>query len=226
MTGLGLPNLAAWLATYELKSGGYDVDLMAEAGMYGYLPRPADPFIFSFYNMPTSKILTNVEVALGVFAGGSTNRCIGVLGAAQADKFGNVNMTKIPKKFYLVGSGGANDIASTARETVVVVSSGKARLLDKVPYITYPGRKVSALVSDIGIFQRIEGNDSMSLTAYIPSKTNQSEHDCIAEIRGKVGWELDIAQYIKRINSPSKEEVALLRLFDPKGYFIGTQGIS
>jgi len=226
MTGLGLPNLAAWLATYELKSRGHDVDLMAEAGMYGYLPRPADPFIFSFYNMPTSKILTNVEVALGVLAGGSTNRCIGVLGAAQADKFGNVNMTKIPGKFYLVGSGGANDIANGATETVTVVTSGKSRLLNNVPYITYPGKKVRTLISDIGIFEKIGNDESLTLTAYIPSRTNQTEHDAMAEIKEKVGWELKLAPNLNRVQPPTEEELALLRLFDPKGYFIGTQGIS
>jgi acyl CoA:acetate/3-ketoacid CoA transferase len=221
MTGLGNSNLAAWLATYALKERGYDIDLMAEVGMYGYLPRASDPFIFSFHNMPTAKILTNVEMALGVFAGGSANQCIGVLGAAQIDKLGNANLTKIPDQFYLVGSGGANDIASTNRETVVVIVSGKGRLVNEVPYITYTGKNVRAVVSDVGIFEKVGDNKTLTLTGYIPSGPNQKEEAAIAEIKGRVEWDLDIAANLKRIPSPTEEEITLLRLFDPKGYFVG-----
>ncbi|UCD21279.1 MAG: CoA transferase subunit A, partial [Chloroflexota bacterium] len=53
LAGVGLPNLAGWLATYKLKEKGYDVDLMAEIGMFGHLPRASDPFIFSYHNMHT-----------------------------------------------------------------------------------------------------------------------------------------------------------------------------
>lgn len=221
MAGLGNSNLAAWLATYMLKERGYDVDLMAEIGMYGYLPRASDPFIFSFHNMPTAKILTNVEMALGVFAGGSANRCIGVLGAAQVDRFGNANLTKIPDKFYLVGSGGANDIASTNSETVVVVASGKERLVNEVPYITYTGDNVRVVVSDVGIFEKASDSKTLILTGYVPFDPNQKEAEAIADIRGRVGWELNIATNLKRIPLPTEEELTLLRLFDPRGYFVG-----
>ena len=57
LAGVGLPHLAGWLATYRLKEKGYDVDLMAEIGMFGYLPRASDPFIFTYHNMHTCKIL-------------------------------------------------------------------------------------------------------------------------------------------------------------------------
>jgi hypothetical protein len=221
MTGLGNSNLAAWLATYALKERGHDIDLMAEVGMYGYLPRASDTFIFSFHNMPTAKILTNVEMALGVFAGGSANQCIGVLGAAQIDKFGNANLTKIPNQFYLVGSGGANDIASTNRETIVVIVSGRGRLVDEVPYITYTGKNVRAVVSDVGIFEKVGDNKTLALTGYIPSGPNQKEEAAIAEIKDKVEWNLDIAANLKRIPLPTEDEITLLRLFDPKGYFVG-----
>ena len=37
-----------------------------------------------------------------------------------------------------------------------------------------------------------------------------------------VGWELDIASDLVRLDPPNKEEITLLRLFDPRGYFIGS----
>jgi acyl CoA:acetate/3-ketoacid CoA transferase alpha subunit len=221
LTGVGLSNLAAWLAIHRLKERGYDVDIMAEIGMYGYLPKASDPTIFSYYCMPTCKILNNIETMLGVFVSGPSNQCIGILAAGQVDKFGNINSTKIPGVTYLVGSGGANDIATNNRETVVVINSGKLRLVEKVPYITCPGKNVKTLVTDVGVFEKIGDKETFTLTAYIPSQANQKTEGAIAEIREKVGWELDVAPNLKKTELPTKEELTLLRLFDPKRFFIG-----
>jgi len=221
LAGIGLSNLSAWLALYKLKEEEHEVDLMAEIGMYGYLPRPSDPYIFSFHNLPTCKILTNIDTTLGFFAGGSSNRCIGVLGAAQIDRFGNVNSTMIPGSVYFIGSGGSNDIASTNKESIVVVKSGKRRLVEKVPYITYPGKNVKTLVTDIGIFEKIGDKETFTLTAYIPSKATQKKEEAIAEIKERTGWQLDIASNLKRVKTPTTEEIMLLRLFDPRRYFLG-----
>ena len=221
LAGIGLSNLAAWLAAYALRERGHIVDLMAEIGMYGYLPRASDPTVFSFHNMHNCKLLTNIDTTLGFFVGGSTNQCLGILGAGQIDRFGNANSTKIPGMAYLVGSGGSNDIASTNRETVVVMNAGRMRLVDKVPYITYPGRNVRTLVTDVGVFEKIEGRETFTLTAYIPSQKDQDEAANIAAIQEKVGWELAIASDPVRLEPPTEEELTLLRLFDPRGYFIG-----
>jgi acyl CoA:acetate/3-ketoacid CoA transferase alpha subunit len=220
LAGVGLSHLACWLATYRLKEKGRDVDLMAEIGMFGHLPRASDPFIFSYHGMHTCKILTNVETVLGVFVGGSSNQCLGVLAGGQIDKYGNVNSTKIPGLTYLVGSGGANDIANGNRETVVVINSGKQRLVEKVPYITFSGKNVTTLVTDVGVFEKIGGQETFTLTTYIPSEPRQTAKEAIAGIRNKVGWELDISPNLKEAPPVSKEEVTLLRLFDPKGFFI------
>src|SRR4030042_4785661 len=192
---------------------------MAEIGMYGYLPRASDPTIFSYHNMPTCKILNNIETMLGVFVSGPTNQCIGVLAAGQVDKFGNGNSPKIPGVTYLVGSGGANDIATNNRETIVVINSGKSRLVEKVPYITYPGKNVKTLVTDVGVFEKMGDNETFTLTSYIPTKQKQKAEDAIAEIRPKVGWELDVAPDLKKAEPPTEEEITLLRLFDPRGFF-------
>ena len=220
LAGLGLPNLAAWLAAYNLKESGQMVDLVAEIGMYGYLPRTSDPTVFSFHNYHTCKMLSNIETALGYMVGGSTNQCLGVLGAGQLDKFGNANSTKITDDFFLVGSGGANDIASTNQETIVVMNAGKERLVDKVPYITYPGKKVKTLVTDGGVFKKDKENDTFILTAYLPSYSDEKQEQSIANLKESVGWDLKISSKIERLELPTPEEITLLRLFDPRGYFI------
>jgi len=219
LAGAGLSNLAAWVAAYGLKEKGYDVDLMAEIGMYGYLPRASDPFIFSYHNMHTCKILNNNETMLGVFVGGSSTQCLGVLAGGQIDKYGNVNSTKLPGVTYLVGSGGSNDIASGNKETVVVINSGKQRLVEKVPYITFTGKNVTTLVTDVGVFEKIGGEETFTLTTYIPSQPKQAVKEAVAGIEEKVGWELKVSPNLKEAQPVAKDEVTLLRLFDPKGFF-------
>jgi acyl CoA:acetate/3-ketoacid CoA transferase alpha subunit/acyl CoA:acetate/3-ketoacid CoA transferase beta subunit len=219
LAGVGVSNLAAWLASYRLKEQKYDAELIAEIGMYGYDPRASDPTIFSMHNLPTCKMLTNIETALGVMTGGSSNSCLGVLGGAQVDKHGNGNSTKIPNVFYIVGSGGANDVASACREVVAFATAGKERLVNKVPYITYPGDKVTALITDVGIFEKPEGKDTFLLTSYIPYGTAIREEEAIKGIRRLVGWELEVAPHLKKIDLPSYEEKMLVRLFDPHGFY-------
>jgi acyl CoA:acetate/3-ketoacid CoA transferase alpha subunit len=220
LAGVGLSHLACWLATYKLKEKGYDVDLMAEIGMFGHLPRASDPFIFSYHNMHTCKILNNIETMLGVFVGGSSNQCLGVLAGGQIDKYGNVNSTKVPGIAYLVGSGGANDIASGNRETVVVINAGKQRLVERVPYITFTGKNVTTLVTDVGVFEKTGSEETFTLTSYIPSSPKQRAEEAIAGIKKKVGWELKVSPNLKEAPPADKDEVTLLRLFDPKGFFI------
>jgi hypothetical protein len=219
LAGVGLSHLACWLAAYKLKEKGYDVDLMAEIGMFGHLPRASDPFIFSYHGMHTCKILTNVETVLGVFVGGSSNQCLGVLAGGQIDKYGNVNSTKIPGFTYLVGSGGANDIANGNRETVVVISAGKQRLVERVPYITFSGKSVTTLVTDVGVFEKIGGEEAFTLTTYVPSRPTQTIEEVIGEIRDKVGWELKVSPNLKKAPAVAKDDLTLLRLFDPEGFF-------
>jgi acyl CoA:acetate/3-ketoacid CoA transferase beta subunit len=171
------------------------------------------------HNLPSSKMLTNIETALGVLAGGSASSCLGVLGAAQVDRWGNANSTKIPGVFYIVGSGGANDVASAAQETVVFATSGRERLVDKVPYITFPGDRVKTLVTDVGVFEKLDGRDTFTLTGYIPYATALKEEEVIKGLRKVVGWELEVAPQLKKVDLPSHEEKLMVRLFDPKGYF-------
>ena len=129
LAGIGASNLAAWLATYLLRQGGSDVDVMAEIGFFGYLPRPGDPFIFNLSNVPTCKMLTDVSEVLGILMGGENQRCLGALSAAQVDRWGNLNSTIIPPNLLITGSGGANDVASGASEVLVVVPQSPLRFV-------------------------------------------------------------------------------------------------
>ncbi len=218
LAGVGNSNLAAWLSAYQLKAAGVDVELMAETGMLGYLPRPAEPFVFSFRNFPSSKMLTDIFHVMGIFMGGRQNRCIGSLAAGQIDKHGNINSTMVPGVTYITGSGGANDIASSAREVVVTLAQSRGRFVDKVPYVTAPGRSVFTVVSDLGVYQKADEHAELALTGVYAGRP---EAEAVQAAREACGWDLEVSPRLRRFESPTLEELRLVRLFDPRRYFLG-----
>jgi acyl CoA:acetate/3-ketoacid CoA transferase alpha subunit len=218
LAGVGNSNLAAWLSAYEMKAAGVDVEVMAETGMVGYLPRPAEPFVFSFRNFPSSKMLTDIFHVMGIFMGGGENRCLGSLAAGQIDKHGNINSTMIPGKQYITGSGGANDITSSAREVVVTLAQSRSRFVDKVPYVTAPGRAVTTVVSDLGVYEKADVHGELILTAVY---AGTGEAEAVAAARAACGWELRVAPRLRTVAPPSAEELRLVRTFDPRRYFLG-----
>ncbi len=218
LAGVGNSNLAAWLAGYELKQAGVEVEIMAETGMVGYLPRPAEPFVFSFRNFPSCKMLTDILHVMGIFMGGRHNACLGSLAAGQIDRYGNINSTIIPGKTYVTGSGGANDITSSAREVVVSLLQSPQRFVDKVPYITAPGRTVRTVVSNLGVYEKEYEDGALRLTGVFG---NRPEAQAVEAARAACGWDLAVAPRLRRFESPTADELALIRLFDPRRYFLG-----
>jgi len=218
LAGIGASHLAAWLANYLLRSAGVEVDLMAEIGFFGYLPRPADPYIFNFTNIPTCKMLTDIPEILGLFTGGYNSACLGVLSAAQVDRFGNLNSTIIPPQFLITGSGGANDVASNAAETLVVLPHGPFRLVPQVPYITAPGKKIKTLVTTLGVFEKLGGEEFFLTGIILDGKSAPAE--IMAQLKEKTPWEFKIAPSIENFPLPTATELMLLRLFDPQKFFL------
>jgi len=218
LAGVGNSNLAAWLAGYELKQAGVDIEIMAETGMVGYLPRPAEPFVFSFRNFPSCKMLTDILHVMGIFMGGRHNACLGSLAAGQIDKYGNINSTIIPGKTYVTGSGGANDITSSAREVVVSLLQSPQRFVDKVPYITAPGRTVRTVVSDLGVYEKEHEDGPLRLAGVFG---NRPEAQAVEAARAACGWDLAVAPRLRRFEAPTADELGLIRLFDPRRYFLG-----
>jgi acyl CoA:acetate/3-ketoacid CoA transferase alpha subunit/acyl CoA:acetate/3-ketoacid CoA transferase beta subunit len=218
LAGVGNSNLAAWLSGYELKAAGVDLEIMAETGMVGYLPRPAEPFVFSFRNFPSCKVLTDIVHTMGIFMGGGENRCLGSLSAGQVDRHGNINSTIVPGSLYITGSGGANDIASAAREVVVTLAQSPSRFVDKVPYITAPGARVSTVVSDLGVYSRRAADGELVLTGLVGEG---AEAPLVQAAREQCGWDLAVAPQLRRFEPPGADELRLVRMFDPRRYFLG-----
>lgn len=216
--GVGLANLAAWLAVTRLQQeDGIAAELVAEIGLYGYLPKGGEPFIFSNRNLPTCKALTGVEAVLGLYVAGRHNNCIAIIGAGQIDRHGNINSTRTADGCYLLGSGGANDITSAAADTIAVTQQSRGRLVETLPFVTSPGHGVSTLVTDLGVYEKEGG--VLALTRYVPVP-GQSRDETIAHIRSQCGWDLVVSERLRAAEPPSPDQLLRLRLFDIRNDFL------
>ncbi len=224
LAGAGTANLAAWVAKYRLQEHGYIVELLVELGYFGNSPRPAEPFLLNFGNFPTCKMLTETLDTLGVFTCGTTNRCIGVLGGGQIDKFGNINSHWMSEDVYVTGSGGANDVATGAKETMVIMQQSRHRFLEQVPFTTAPGERVKALVSTLGVFEKQDDGKEFILTKYFASRHGASTEDMIRRIKENCGWELKVAREPEELALPTQDELRLLRIFDPQKFYLKQAG--
>ena len=217
--GIGLSGLPGWLAYYLLQKDGYHVDLVPMG--IGFSPRPADPFMMSMANVQTAKALPDIIDIHGTCVTGETSSCLGIIGAGQIDKRGNVNSSKIGEETFLAGIAGGNDIASAAREVVVVTIQSRERFLERVPYISQPGERIKTLISTRGIFEKLGDDPEFTLTMYFPDPKLSTAEEHIEQIKANCGWELKVAKDVGAATAPSSEELLLLRALDPKGAFIG-----
>jgi acyl CoA:acetate/3-ketoacid CoA transferase alpha subunit/acyl CoA:acetate/3-ketoacid CoA transferase beta subunit len=157
LAGIGHSFLAARMAKLWLMDQGIDVKVMVETGLYDIeCGKTGHEFLLSYDNIAQARRLTSVEDVLGGLACGADNSCLAVIGAGQVDELGRINSTRVTERL-LVGSGGANDVASAASELIVLARCTPSRLVKQVDYITSPGERVSSVVTDLCTFTRAEG---------------------------------------------------------------------
>jgi len=221
IAGAGLSFLSAGLAVYVLQGKQQVVEMMVEMGMIGFSPKPAEPFIVSHLHLPTCKMLTDIDTTMGIFMGGANNKCIGMLGAAQIDKYGNINTSRIGDT-HLLGSGGSNGICSAAREVVALAIQSPGRVVGKVDYVTSPGDKVTTLITNLGVFEKLGENNYFTLTGYFPDP-ELSPQQRIEKIKANCGWDLEVSPEVAEVSPPTLKELHVTRLLDPQGYHIGKE---
>lgn len=216
--GVGFANLAAWLAVHRLQhEDGIEADLVAEIGLYGYMPKPGEPFIFSNRNLPSVKSMAGVEAVLGLQVGGRHNNCVAIIGSGQIDPAGNINSTRTGDGRYLLGSGGANDITSAAADVIAVSQQSGHRMVAALPYITSPGASVSTLVTDLGVYEKRDGR--LVLTQYY-ERPGEDREATIAHIRSRCGWDLVAGDDLTAAEPPDADDLLRLRLFDIRNDFL------
>lgn len=156
------------------------------------------------------------------------------LGAAQIDRYGNVNTTTIGDYFSpevrISGSGGANDIGSMASKFVVLMDrQSKAKFPETVDYDTtpgyfegsrrererlgLPGKGPVAVVTDLGVYGFLPRTGEMYLRALAPGAT-------VEQVMDNTGWRIKTANRVSREDPPTEKEVRLLRSLDPRRVYL------
>ncbi len=218
LAGIGHAFLAARIAKQRLAEAGIAVQVVVETGLFDVEPGAStDEFLLSYRNMALARGLSSVEDILGTLTCGAMTRCLGVLGAAQVDATGAVNSTRIGNKL-LVGSGGANDIASCAAEVVVLARCEPKRLVPRVDYVTSPGHRVLNVVTDMCVLAR----DSAEVTSWAvgdvyPVLGGRAPSYVLEAIRQACSWSVRLPEDAEYAPLISTAEMTLIHALDPEG---------
>jgi acyl CoA:acetate/3-ketoacid CoA transferase beta subunit len=157
----------------------------------------------------------------------------GFLGAAQIDRFGNVNTTVIGPYEHpavrLPGSGGANDVGSFCPRTIIVMRQDSRKFVEKVEFVTTPGyldgpgaRERAGLPRDTGPYRVItqlglygfdETTKEMQLIALHPGVT-------LDDVRAQSGFAVRAVEPLPFTEPPTAEDRRMLREIDPSGLVI------
>lgn len=230
--GVGLSMLAGFFAQAHHAP---NVRSMTEGGVYGATPVGGLPWGIECNRISANATsFTSALDALGCLV--ASGRCdVGVIGAAQVDRFGNVNTTGIwdgpigdsyrPPKARLAGAGGANDIACGAKRTVIMAAHERKRFAERVDYVSSPGYLEggaarsrhgfvgggpSAIVTTLGILRPDPETKEFLLDGWYAFSG-------VEEIRANTGWDLKIAPGAGPIPEPTESELAALRRVDETG---------
>ena len=234
--GIGMPSAAANLARL---THAPEVVLIYESGTIGAKP---DILPLSIGDGELAEHADTVVSIPEIFRywlqGGRVD--VGFLGAAQIDKFGNINTTVIggdyaKPKVRLPGAGGAPEIASNAKQVWIIIKQTKRSFVPKLDFMTSVGhldggdsRKASgargagptAVITDLGVLTPDPVSRELTLTAIHPGIT-------VEQARASTGWDLKVATQLVHTVAPTAAELAALReLHARTAAAHGTAGVS
>jgi glutaconate CoA-transferase subunit B len=183
-------------------------------------------------NLHRSQWLADTADVMGLLQQGLVD--VSFIGGAQVDRFGNLNTSYIGPverpRTRLPGSGGACDLASLAKRHIIIMAHEKRRFVPQVDYITSPGygdgagwrQRVglprggpAAVITTLGVLRFDPQTREMVLSSLHPGVTRD-------EVIQNTGWPLRTAPQLERTPSPSQAELAILRRFDPEGFWTGS----
>ena len=218
--GIGIPSTAANLARRTHAPG---LVLVYESGTLGAKPGSLPLSIGDGVLAETADAVVTVpEVFNYWLQPGRVD--IGFLGAAQIDRYANINTTVIGDdyrhpKVRLPGAGGAPEIAASCREVIVVVRQSPRAFVERVDFITSvghgsgPGDRArlglrgagpSMVITDLGILTTDPETCELTLSHVHPGVT-------VAQARAATGWDLRVAPDVAVTTPPTDAELAVLR---------------
>lgn len=220
--GIGPPNIACNLAKRTVAP---DLELVYEAGVFGAVPARLPLSVGDPALVTGSVSVTNMfELFAFYLQGGLID--VGFLGAAQIDRFGNINTTVIGEYaapcVRLPGSGGACEIAINAKKVFVIMPQSRRSFVERLDFTTSPGHTENrnaaerpgygpfVVVTGLGVY-RFDESGEMYLAELHPGVTAD-------DARMNTGWDLKIADPLGTTAPPTMEELRVIREeLDPEG---------
>jgi len=219
--GIGLPSGAANLARATHAPG---LVLIYESGTIGTKPDRLPLSIGDGILAETADAVVSVPEIFNYWL--QPGRIdVGFLGAAQIDKFGNINTTVIgdysDPKTRLPGAGGAPEIAASCREVIVIVRQTRRAFVEHVDFITSvgygsgPGSRErlgltgagpGKIITDLGVLEPDPQTCEFTATGLYPGVT-------LDQARERTGWDLAAAPGLVTLPPPTATELAALRRF-------------
>ncbi|RDE17283.1 MAG: hypothetical protein C4K48_00100 [Candidatus Thorarchaeota archaeon] len=226
--GTGMPLLAALLAkeTHAPRS-----ILISEAGFIDARPREVPLSVADTrYYYGCSASIGLIETLGFLLQAGRID--VGFLGAAQIDEYGNLNTSYIgpydAPKVKLPGSGGGNDIASSAKRLIIMMSHDKRKFLKKLDYMTSPGhlegpgsRKKWSMV---GNGPEVVITDMCQMDFHPKTKKIRlmSVHPgyTVQDILDNVMFDLIVPDSVPTTPKPTQEQIDIMHKLDPNGIYL------
>src|SRR5580698_4353435 len=209
--GIGLPSAAANLARL---THAPDTVLIYESGTIGTKPNVLPLSIGDGELAETAETVVSIcEIFTYWLEGGRID--VGFLGAAQIDKFANINSTVIgdyyAPKTRLPGAGGAPAIAANCGEVLVNLRQNKRAFVEKLDFQTsgghmeggdsrarmrFPGKGPTAVITDLGIMTPDPVSKELTLTSVHPGVTVDS-------VVAATGWKLKVSSEVSATPKPT-----------------------
>jgi glutaconate CoA-transferase subunit B len=217
--GIGLPSAAANLARL---THAPDVVLIYESGTIGSKPDVLPLSIGDGELAETADaVVSSVEIFSYWLQGGRID--VGFLGAAQIDRFANINTTVIgdykTPATRLPGAGGAPEIAASSGEVLITLRQTRRAFVEKLDFVTssghlsggnsreqfrFPGKGPTAVITDLGILIPDPVTKELTLTNIHPGIT-------VEKVVESTGWSLKVAPELKTTAPPTENELTVLR---------------
>lgn len=217
--GIGLPSTAANLARLLHAP---DAVLIYESGPIGAKPAVLPLSIGDGSLAETADtVVSTPEIFRYWLQGGRVD--VGFLGAAQLDRFANINTTVIgdyrKPKVRLPGAGGAPEINTSAKEVLVIVRQSRRSFVEKLDFITsagfltggdareragIAGKGPVAVITDLCILRPDSMTRELTVTSIHPGISRE-------QIRANTGWEIRFSDKYGETEPPTEKELAMLR---------------
>jgi glutaconate CoA-transferase subunit B len=218
--GIGRPSEAANLAR---NTHAPDLVLIYESGTIGAKPGEVPLSIGDGILAETADSVVSVPEIFNYWL--QPGRIdVGFLGAAQLDKYGNINTTIIgpsygEPKVRLPGAGGAPEIAAACKEVIVIVRQSRRTFAERVDFVTSVGFGDGAgsrqrlgltgggprlVITDLGVLRPDPDSEQLVLTGLYPGVS-------VPQVRENTGWDLVVSADLEDIAPPSQTELIALR---------------